>query len=485
MQTFHEFLGQSYDFPPEGFHVLDDELYFHGVNMMELIETYKTPLRFTYLPIISEKIRRGRKYFEDAIEKHGYRGSYTYCYCTKSSHFRHVMVEALKAGAQLETSSALDMPIIDTLERSGHLNKDILILCNGFKDHEYKQYIVDALHDGFENTIPILDNKEELGFYELELDQPCSLGIRLATEEPIETFFYTSRLGMREDEILPFYMEKLADHPRFQVRLLHFFVQTGFQDTPFFWSELRRFVNVYCQLKRVNPNLSMLDLGGGLPFRNSLAFEYDYAYVIDEVVRTIQEVCRENGVVDPDLVTEFGSYTVAESSGTLFKVLGRKQQNDREKWLMIDGSVITMLPDVWALNRRFILLPIRHWDDGYEKIVIGGMTCDGDDYYDEEVHKDSIFMPATKKQQYIGFFHTGAYQEALSGVGGLHHCLMPDPKHVVISLDEEGHRVYRVLSEEQVSKQVLRLLGYRRDPDAPPARPPGEAPASEARRVDG
>ena len=117
MQTFHEFIDQSFYFPPEGFQVLDDELYFHGINVMELIETYKTPLRFTYLPIISERVRRARKYFEDAIAKVDYQGEYTYTYCTKSSHFKHVMVEVLKAGAQLETSSALDMPIIDTLER--------------------------------------------------------------------------------------------------------------------------------------------------------------------------------------------------------------------------------------------------------------------------------------------------------------------------------------------------------------------------------
>ena len=76
-------------------------------------------------------------------------------------------------------------------------------------------------------------------------------------------------------------------------------------------------------------------------------------------------------------------------------------------------------------------------------------------------------MPATRTQQFIGFFHTGAYQEVLSGVGGLHHCLMPDPKHVVISLDEAGNRLYRVLHEEQNSKQVLRILGYRRDPVVP------------------
>ncbi len=266
---------------------------------------------------------------------------------------------------------------------------------------------------------------------------------------------------MREDDILEFYTQRLKDNPNFKVKLLHFFVHTGIQDTPYFWSELRKFVNLYCKFKQINPHLSMLDIGGGLPFRNSLEFEYDYEYVIEEIVKTIKEICKEYRVEEPNIITEFGSYTVAESSGTLFKVLGRKQQNDREKWFMIDGSVISMLPDVWALNRKFLLLPINNWEAAYEKVNIGGMTCDSDDYYNQEANIDSIFMPKTRKQQFIGFFHTGAYQEMLSGVGGLHHCLMPDPKHVIIDINREGNKTYKVLHEEQTSKQVLKILGYK------------------------
>jgi arginine decarboxylase len=461
MQSVHDFISQSYEFPPEGYQVIEDELHFHGINLMELIETYKTPLRFTFLPLITRKISESRLYFQRAMLKTNYKGSYTYCYCTKSSHFKHVLVEVLKNNVQLETSSAFDLPMIASLYRTGHLTKDILVLCNGFKDYEYKQYIVDMIHDGFHNVIPILDNREEFNFYNSELDFPAKLGIRLATEEKPDFGFYSSRLGMKEEDILDFYNQKLKNNPQFKVKLLHFFVHTGIQDSPYFWSELRRFVNLYCRFYKVNPELSMLDIGGGLPFRDSLEFEYDYEYVIEEIVRTIKEICQEHEVPEPDLITEFGSFTVAESSGTLFKILGKKQQNDREKWFMIDGSIISMLPDIWALNRRFLLLPINNWNAGYEKVNIGGMTCDSDDYYSQEAHVDSIFLPKTRKQQFVGFFHTGAYQEVLSGVGGLHHCLMPDPKHVLIDLNPDGSKVYRVLHEEQNSKQVLKILGYK------------------------
>ena len=96
MQSYAEFLDLSVGFPQDGFDIIDDELYFHDLNLMEMIETYGSPLRFTYLPIISKKIQQAKLLFQTAIVKNNYRGGYKYCYCTKSSHFRHIVEEALK-----------------------------------------------------------------------------------------------------------------------------------------------------------------------------------------------------------------------------------------------------------------------------------------------------------------------------------------------------------------------------------------------------
>ena len=51
MQSYSEFLDLSVGFPQEGYNVIDDELYFQDLNLMEMIETYGSPLRFTYLPL--------------------------------------------------------------------------------------------------------------------------------------------------------------------------------------------------------------------------------------------------------------------------------------------------------------------------------------------------------------------------------------------------------------------------------------------------
>jgi arginine decarboxylase len=460
MQSYLEFLDLSVEFPQPGFEVEDDELYFHDINLMELVETYNTPLRFTYLPLISKKIQTAKLLFQNAMLKHDYRGSYTYCYVTKSSHFRHILEEVMKNDVRLETSSAYDIPLAEVLEKRGLIKKDEMIVCNGFKPDEYKQNICDLIHDGFANVIPVMDNKEEFNFYANELEDPCQLGVRIAIEEVPDFPLYTTRLGIRPDEIMDLYNNKIKDSKLFKLVMLHFFVNSGIQDTPYYWSELEKIVQFYCKFAKVNPELKMLNIGGGLPYKNSLAFEYDYEYMIGEIVNRIKTICADNDVHEPDIITEFGSYTVAESGGILYKVIGRKQQNDREKWLILDGSLMTSLPDIWALNQRFILMPLNNWDAEYERVNLGGLTCDHMDFYNQDAHINAIFMPKTRKVQYLGFFHTGAYQEVLSGVGGVHHCLMPTPRHVLIRKNRDETLNYELFAEEQNSKQVLKILGY-------------------------
>lgn len=460
MQSYAEFLDLSVGFPQDGFELIDDELFFHELNLMELIETYGTPLKFTYLPNISRNIQQAKIWFQQAFVNNNYKGKYLYCYCTKSSHFKHVVEEALKNDIFLETSSAFDMPIIDHLNKQGKFPKDKMVVCNGFKREQYKQYIVDMIHDGFTNIIPVLDTKEEFNYYEDNLDQPVQLGLRIATEEQPDSQFYTSRLGIRSEDILDFYQNRISKAKNFKVTMLHFFINSGITDSPYYWNELERHVTLYCKFKKINPDLKLLDIGGGLPFKNSLTFEFDYEYMIDEIVKRIKEICAEHQVEQPDIVTEFGKYTVAESSGILYKVVGRKHQNDREKWMMLDGSFITNLPDVWALNQRYILLPVNNWEHDYERVNLGGITCDGMDYYNQEAHINNIFMPKTRKVQYLGFFNTGAYQESLSGYGGIHHCLLPTPKHIIISKNWDESLNYKVFGEEQNSRHALKLLGY-------------------------
>ncbi|MFT5901528.1 MAG: arginine decarboxylase, partial [Bacteroidia bacterium] len=101
--TYQDFVEQTVDFPQDGFAVENNQLRFHGINLMSLIEQYGTPLKLNYLPSISNQISKARYHFGQAMEQIGYKGNYTYCYCTKSSHFAFVLDEVLKNNVDLET----------------------------------------------------------------------------------------------------------------------------------------------------------------------------------------------------------------------------------------------------------------------------------------------------------------------------------------------------------------------------------------------
>lgn len=459
---YSDLIEQTFDFPQDEFRVEDNELHFHNIPLMDIIKQYGTPLKITYLPKITQQIQRAKKMFNVAIAKADYQGDYHYCYCTKSSHFSFVLEEVLKNDVHLETSSAFDIFLLETLHEQGMINKDSYIICNGFKRPQYIENISSLINEGFENTIPILDNKFELDQLDRNITRKCKIGMRIASEEEPKFEFYTSRLGIRYNDIIPYYEEKIKNNPKFQLKMLHFFINTGIKDSAYYWNELSKCVNLYCQLKSICPELDSLNIGGGFPIKNSLSFDYDYEYMAEEIISQIKLICERNNTVEPDIFTEFGSYTVGESGATLYSIIDQKQQNDRELWNMIDSSFMTTLPDTWALNQRFILLGINKWDSEYERVFLGGLTCDSEDYYNAEAHANAIFLPKLDNDEplYIGLFHTGAYQESIGGYGGIQHCLIPAPKHIIIDLDEEGEYTTKLFAKEQSHKSMLRILGY-------------------------
>ena len=462
---YSDLIDQTFYFPQEEFKLEDNELQFHGIDLMKLVEQYGAPLKFTYLPKISENINRAKEWFKNAIKEHDYNGNYNYCYCTKSSHFEHVLNEALRNDIHIETSSAFDINIVQKLKKSGKLSDNAYVICNGFKRDQYISNIAELLNGGHKNCIPVIDNYEEIDLLSEEINDPFKIGIRIASEEEPKFEFYTSRLGIGYKNILPFFNKKVKDNPNVELKMLHFFINTGIRDTAYYWNELNKCLKVYIDLKKVCPSLDSLNIGGGFPIKNSLAFEYDYQYMVSEIINQIKLTCEEYEVEVPNIFTEFGSFTVGESGGAIYEILYQKQQNDREKWNMINSSFITTLPDTWAISKKFVMLPINRWNDEYERILLGGLTCDSDDYYNSEQNTNAIYLPKYKKEKplFIGFFNTGAYQESIGGFGGLQHCLIPQPKHILIDRDKDGELTTKLFSEQQNAEDLLHILGYDRN----------------------
>jgi len=463
--TYFNLIEQSFYFPQEGFDLQGGYLTFHGVSLKYLINKYGTPFRLMYLPKISDQIKKSRNLFNRAIKATGYKGKYHYCYCTKCCHFHHVMSAALRQNVDIETSSAFDIDLILKLYQKGELDKDISIIHNGYKTDEYLKKILGLQDQGFTNSIIILDNPYELDkILKKSGEKKIKIGIRMAVDEESQSSYYTSRLGIPQSEILDYFKKKIRRKKNVELKMLHFFVDSGIKDTLYYWREFQKALKQYIELKKICPEMDSLNLGGGFPIRNHLGFEYDYEYMIREIIKNIKETCNKEGIEEPHIYTEFGKYTVGESGAIIFSVIEQKQQNDKELWYIVDNSLMNTIPDAWSLFEKFILLPVNKWDNEYTRVSIGGISCDRSDYYNSEDMNQEILLPSysrsDKEPLYLGFFHTGAYQDSISGYGGIKHCLIPAPKHVIIDRDETGNFKDYVYRNEQTVDDMLNILGY-------------------------
>lgn len=463
--SYYELIDQTYDFPQNGFDLINGNLSFNDVDLSKLIEKYGTPFRLTYLPDIKEKIQTARKLFNNAISQNNYSGRYEFCYCTKCCHFNHVVSKALKEKVSLETSSSFDIDLIENLYNQGKLDKQRTIVHNGYKTDNYVKKIGRLINDGFSNSITVLDNMRELEKLKmLQTDQKIKIGVRICIEEDPQAAYYTSRMGINKRELLDFINEKIIGDDRFELVMVHFFVDSGITDNMYYWNEFKKALALFTSIKKLVPTVSALNIGGGFPIQNSLNFNYDFEYMVQELVLNIKDTCADAGIEEPDIFTEFGKYTVGESGAVIFQVLEQKQQNDTELWYLVNNSLMNTIPDAWSINEKFILLPVNKWENQYKRINIGGISCDHSDYYNSEELNQQVLLPVysddDQEPLYIGFFHTGAYQDSISGYGGIKHCLIPSPKHVVVDIDEDGNLFDYLYRDEQTVDKMLEILGY-------------------------
>ncbi len=463
--TYFDLIEQSYYFPQEGFDLRNGYLTFHGISLKYLIDKYNTPFRIIYLPKIGERIRKARNLFNKSIRNNAYKGNYHFCYCTKCNHFHHVINEALKHNVHLETSSSFDIDLILNLYKEKTIKSDRFILHNGYKTADYIKKIIQLQQAGFNHSIIILDSMQELEKIEkLSENRKVKIGLRMAINEEPQSSYYTSRFGIRPVEMIDFYNSSIRGRKNIELKMFHFFVDSGIKDSLYYWGEFQKAMKLYVNLKKECKTLDSINLGGGFPIRNHLGFEYNYEYMINEIIKNIKEVCNKERVIEPDIYTEFGRYTVGESGSIIYKVLEQKRQNDTEIWYIIDNSLMNTIPDAWSINQKFILLPVNKWNHEYQRVNIGGISCDHSDYYNSEDLNQEVLLPKYNKNDkealYLGFFYTGAYQDAISGYGGIKHCLIPSPKQVIIDKDEKGNFIDYVYRDEQSAKDMFKILGY-------------------------
>ncbi len=126
-------------------------------------------------------------------------------------------------------------------------------------------------------------------------------------------------------------------------------------------------------------------------------------------------------------------------------------------------SVFQSLPDIWAIDQLFPIMPIHRLDtEPKRKAIMADVSCDSDGKIDHFIDlKDvnnylRLHELESGKPYYIGIFLVGAYQEIL---GDLHN-LFGDTNAVHVSISEDGHVEIGHVVEGDTVREVLSYVQY-------------------------
>jgi len=431
-----------------------------NINLMDLVSKYGAPLKITFLDNIKEKVVSLKNTFDQVIKENNYQGKFYTVNANKANYESAGIETAILAGDGVECSGYYDLVITKDILTKLNLKNKKLLICNGYKNASYVKEIIDSKNEGWE-IVPIIDCLEEyLAYKNANINGVLEVGIRvhLCSQYPEEGNPITDdRFGVLSDEFDTI-INDLKNQSHLKLTTIHFH-QRGFdfEEDKYIINLRKSFLNYYVKAAKMFSSLTTFDMGGGTPLPESN--DFDYHYWANLTVQTIQKMADENKLNHPHIISENGKYNRKNSLVNIYEVAKVKYTNPGFPWYIVDGCLLIAMPEYYALGEPMKIVPINLLQNKMIQARLCGISCDCDDVFYEK-DKGYILLPEIKENEklYIAIMGTGSYQDSMNGKGGVHHCLIPEEKDLIVYTNELGEVVEKVQSEVQSIDDVRRLI---------------------------
>jgi arginine decarboxylase len=290
-------------------------------------------LRFS--DILQTRIEQLSERFESAIREFEYSGGYTIVYPIKVNQQRHVVEEIFEFGRKhqvgLECGSKPELQAVLGLTES----TEHLIVCNGYKDEEFMRLALMGQKLGHRVFIVL----EQLSELDVLLDAAADLGvmptagvrIKLATEGSgrwAQSGGEKSKFGLNASELVKL-VDRLKERGQLEVlKLIHFHLGSQITDIRYIKTALNEITRFYVELRALGVDVSHVDVGGGLGVdydgsssTSHASVNYTLQEYANDVVYTIAEVCRDQDIPMPHIISESGRALTAHHALLLLKVI--------------------------------------------------------------------------------------------------------------------------------------------------------------------
>jgi arginine decarboxylase len=293
------------------------------------------PVLLRFSDILRSRIENLSQRFASAIKEFDYVGQYTTVYPIKVNQQRHVVEEIVKFGKAngvgLECGSKPELQAVLGLSES----TEHLIVCNGYKDHEFMRLALMGQKLGHRVFI-VLEQLSELDVLlevadELKVTPVCGVRIKLASEGAgrwAQSGGEKSKFGVGSSELVKL-VDRLKAEGRLDIlKLVHFHLGSQITDIRYIKSGLQEVARYYAEMRALGVDVTHVDVGGGLGVdydgttsTNNASVNYTLQEYANDVIYTIGEACREHDLPMPHIISESGRALTAHHALLLVKVI--------------------------------------------------------------------------------------------------------------------------------------------------------------------
>ncbi len=313
-----------------------------SIRIMDVVDEavsmgLKAPLVIRFQDLLRHRVEQLNAVFNEAIKEEGYKGAYRGVFPIKVNQLREVVEEivtaskgfnyGLEAGSKPELMIALAM----------HEGANSLIVCNGYKDHDFIRIALLGRKLGKKVIIVVeqLAELDDIIRVSEEVGVKPLIGFRAKLQTRGEGKWSSStgdnaKFGLNTAEIL-FACEKLRKAKLTSaLRLVHFHIGSQVPNILTIKNAVIEASRFYCQLAKMGFPMGFLDVGGGLGIdydgsrtNYESSMNYSMAEYARDVVANVRDICDSMGVPVPDLVSESGRAIVAPHAMLVVEVFER------------------------------------------------------------------------------------------------------------------------------------------------------------------
>lgn len=303
-----------------------------------------TPILIRFQDLLRHRVETLNNAFNRAIAENNYRGTYRGVFPIKVNQLREVVEEILDVGKQFNYGIEVGSKPEIFAGLALHQDPESLIVCNGYKDATYIRMAMLGRKLG-KKVILIAEKLSEIraiAQIAAEMNVEPWIGIRVRLLSKGKGKWATSggehaKFGLSTAEILEAIEILREAKMESAFKLLHFHIGSQIPDILTIKRAVREAAMYYAKLYKMGHPLEYLDVGGGLAidydgsrseFHSSM--NYTLQEYASDIVYNIGDVCDDEKVPHPNIVSESGRAIVAHHSVLVVQAFGAIEKTPLE-----------------------------------------------------------------------------------------------------------------------------------------------------------